>query len=262
MNVVLAVVDSLQRKVFDRYFDIAFGVKYTDARSLYCATPSSMYTLLVGKEWHAPGSDLFEQALRRGYTVAAYTHDQLFVVDGYNYTHWNRPGGAPALGGWADDLQTLPTLPEPYFLFLHFWSTHLPYGVEVFDDYPDFFGKYGSGKELIRRVHRGELTVEELQLAYEARAATVLQRLLSWAAGANNVLFIVTADHAEGLREEYLFDLHAFFHGADGGGRSHLRKVPLWINWDFRPLELVHAPVDHYLVYEGIRKALNNEALP
>ena len=239
--IVLAVVDSLRRDVFEKFFTLD-GYYYNNFRSQATLTPASMYAILTGKAWRNRNeTDLFDYFSNKGLSTVSYTHANLLLVDGYDYSNWNRVGKVP-LSGWADSLTELP---DKFFVFLHFWSTHLPYGIKLNKQYNGPFKQYGveAAKELLRREDLPTMLIRD---KYEQKCKVVLERLMGWARDFCGT-FIITADHAEGLEDRYRNNVHEFFHGGSG---EHLYKIPLWSNKDLGDQE------DHISLHNYIKGLL------
>jgi len=242
MNLWLIVIDSLQKKTFERVFNLKQGTYFPDFKSYATLTPASMYAILLGKRWGRPGKDLFMLAREHRFSVSAYTMGNLFLIDNYNYSHWNRPC-KQRLDGWADSLRLLPRHGNNCFSLLHFWKTHLPYELGLKGHYSnEYFGRYSvsAAKELLQTR-----TTQELKNAYFRQVEIAIKKVSSWLN--EDDLFIITGDHSEGLENKYRHNLNEFFHGGSG---KHLYEVPLWINREISYNIEGHIELHRFLVEE------------
>lgn len=111
---------------------------------------------------------------------------------------------------------------EKNFIFLHFWSAHCDYGINNYVKNPVEGKNYTEiGREILRRIKSGELTVEFLKELYSERISDILNiyiknliKILKENKMYEDSLIIITSDHGEGLGDigkdynEFLYNIY------------------------------------------------------
>jgi len=125
---------------------------------------------------------------------------------------------------------------EKFFLFLHYWKVHTPYGLEL-----DNVGqnKYGAEniREIVRLIETGELSLEDVRASYRRQIRSVsedhLKPILDHLKQKgvyDKSLVILTADHGEGLGYEP-YDLENYRNFTHNRVNESVVRVPLVIKF-------------------------------
>lgn len=223
MNVVFVIVDSLR---LDYFYDTRLYKRLQGhtckCLSAFPTTSEALPILLTGK--NNPIKEVVgKRELKEGWMwiteIASPTMFDWFEKLGYNVHYISldprndsfydncMPSFFPSLPSGKTINEFLRQDVAPFFLMLHVWTVHYPYGLQISD----------------RNKMLQEYSVKEIQEAYRASVVKfgeeILPKIMSLCG--RDTLLVVTADHGENLGED-----GRFFHSPPAN--KWLTEVPLF----------------------------------
>ncbi len=228
------------------------GVVFTRATTVGVVTTMAHICMLTGTVAEKNGvlnlpnynprcKDIFTKLSEVDYKTKAFAMYGMILEYPYKYWHLDKNSQFEGAADFPEvHLKVMDWIQrnyyEKFFLFLHYWKVHTPYGLEL-----DNVGqnKYGAEniREIVRLIETGELSLEDVRASYRRQIRSVsedhLKPILDHLKQKgvyDKSLVILTADHGEGLGYEP-YDLENYRNFTHNRVNESVVRVPLVIKF-------------------------------
>jgi len=228
------------------------SVVFTNATTVGVVTTVAHICMLTGNtaekngvlnlpNYNPRSKDVFTKLSEVDYKTKAFAMYGLILK--YHYKNWNLDvndqfeGAADFPEVHSKILEWLQNEDDKkFFLFLHYWKCHSPYGLKL-DNVGE--NEYGAEniREIVRLIETGELSLEDVRDSYRRQIQSISEdhlkpifNILKQKGIYDDSIIILTADHGEGLGHES-YDLENYRNFTHNRINESVVRVPLVIKF-------------------------------